>query len=175
MCIRDRLFSPLDDGSVEMTNSFNPDESIFYSDKDGNVDPNLKILENRFQNEKERKLISSVEIKAPHLDKFASKSNESVVLSKKYKNVQLLLNDDPNFINDLIPKKKEKKKERKLININPMFNHKKKKRKYVIEGLDDLGIYDVSSLQKKKKHRFHLNIPVRILSHPNKKNFEDLF
>ena len=146
-----------------MTNSYQPNDSFYYDNKSENNDPNLKILENRFQDEKERKLIESVEIKAPHMDRFVTKFNENVILSKKFKNSQLLLNDDPDFISDLIPKKK--KKERKLHdlpNIYKKFNHKRKKRKHVIEGLEDLGIYDTSSI-KKKKNKYHFNLPVRIL------------
>ena len=118
------------------------------------------------QEEKERKLISQVEINEPHMDKFANASNENVVLTKNYQNMQLLLQDDPDFLKDLIPKQKKKKKERRL---NDMYKNKfnrRKTKKHVLEGLDDLGIYDTSSLMKhKKKHGFNFrNIPVRILS-----------
>ena len=157
-----------------MTNSFNPDDSIFYEENAKNSNKNIKLYSNPDQEKKERKLICKVQINEPHMDKLTNESNASVVLSKDFQNSQLLMNDDNDFLKDLIPK--PAKKERKLNQLkflkNPL-NKRRKKRKFVIEGLDDLGIYDTSSISKRRSRRN--NIPIRILSKQKKISVDNSF
>ena len=149
---------------MQLTSSYTPDDSVFYNDSKVKNDPKLKLLINPLQEERERRLIRKVEIDAPHMDRLTSKSNESMVLTKDFQNRQMLLEDD-SLIRDLIPKPKKKKHERRLKQmayLRNQYNHRRKKR-HVLEGLDDLGVYDISSL-KKHKRKIHLNIPVRVLT-----------
>ena len=155
-----------------MTNTFQPQDSIFYNESKGDADPKIKLFTNPLQEKKKRKLIDKVKIDAPHLDKFSAPSNEKMVLTNKYKNVQMLLNDDDDILSYLVPtKERKKKKERRLHEIkgtkgvSRVFYHPKKRR-HVLEGLGDLGIYDTSRFAKKHKGRF--NIPIRIMSAKHK-------
>jgi hypothetical protein len=158
-----------------MSNVFQSDNDVFLDDSQ-KISPTLKVLENPEQEKLERKLVNQIKTDKLHMDRLAHPDNQNVIMTDDFKNLQLLTSDDEDLISEFIPKnKKKKKKERRLhlLNRNIYLKPKKKKKRHVIEGLNDLGIYDISSF--KKHHSSYRNIPVRILSQHRKISLKNSF
>lgn len=153
-----------------MTSSFNPMSSSIKKKK--SLISKSASNEFRQQNKKEKSLLKTLRINSPYLKNQSNKSTINTFFTQKYKNMEMLLNDEDNLLDNIVPASPSPERRLKDSSFGDQkIRRSHKKRRHVIEGLADLGIYDTSRF--KKKTRF--NIPIRILSKNKKISLKNSF